>query len=295
VYKRIPPRQRKVPGYIAARVPRLPDGAVKDEVIKRGIDIFAALIAITFVSPLMLVCALCSWAALGNWPLAGRVCVGKDGRQFYLLTFRTRPEKTTSDEMLELREKWFPKVLARSNLDRLPELLNLLRGDLSLVGPRPLSPDNHLYYAVRIPGYMHREQVKPGIFGWAQLHEQRSLLDVRQQIRLDIWYAENLSLRLDFRILRLSVQRALWSQDWIGTGSFLYDLRLCAGIWIGFAVSFRDLNPRQILESNPSLPRRNEEQETNADQNRTSANLAGAEQRTRRTYRHHNEQCSQGK
>ena len=211
--KRNVPRSRKEPGHIAAAVPRLPNGTLRDELIKRSIDIVAAIVAIIFVSPLMVVCALCIWVVFGTWPLAREVCVGQYGRQFSLLTFRTREEGIASDALFEIRKRRFGEVLALSNLNRLPELLNLLRGDLSLVGPRPLSHDSHQYYVGRIPGYIHREQVKPGIFGWAQLHEQRALLDIRRQIQLDIWYAQNLSLRLDFRILRLSFQRALSGQD----------------------------------------------------------------------------------
>jgi lipopolysaccharide/colanic/teichoic acid biosynthesis glycosyltransferase len=178
----------------------------------RSIDIVAALLAIIFVSPLLLVCTLCAWADFRAWPFQRQVYIGQYGRPFYLLTFRTGDETATLEQPAGPRKNTIGRLLAISNLDRLPELLNLLRGDLSLVGPRPLSSDSHQYYAARIPGYIYREQVKPGLFGWAQLHEHGYPMDVRSQIQLDIWYAQNLSLRLDFRILRLSVQRALSGQ-----------------------------------------------------------------------------------
>jgi lipopolysaccharide/colanic/teichoic acid biosynthesis glycosyltransferase len=198
---------------IAAAVQRQPYGPVRHDAIKRGIDILAALVVIIFVSPLLLICTLCAWADFRAWPFVRQVCVGQYGRPFCLLTFRTGDETAAAEQLAGTRKTMVGRLLAISNLDRLPELVNLLRGDLSLVGPRPLSSENHQYCAARIPGYIHREQVKPGLFGWAQLHEHGYPMDIRRRIQLDIWYAQNQSLRLDFRILRLSLQRALSGQD----------------------------------------------------------------------------------
>jgi lipopolysaccharide/colanic/teichoic acid biosynthesis glycosyltransferase len=198
---------------IAAKVRRQPYGPVRHDAIKRGIDIMAALVAIIFVSPLLLVCTFCAWADFGAWPFVRRVCIGQYGRPFYLLTFRTGDETTGAEQLADARKNTVGRILAASNLDRLPELINLLCGDLSLVGPRPLSGDTHDYYAARIPGYTHRNQVKPGLFGWAQLHEEGHPMDIRRQIQLDIWYAQNLSLRVDFRILRLTLQRVMSGED----------------------------------------------------------------------------------
>ncbi len=198
---------------MAAAVRQQPYGPIRHDAIKRGIDILAALVAIIFVSPLLLICTLCAWADFGTWPLARQVCVGQYGRTFCLLTFRTGDGTAAGEQLAGTRKNIVGRLLAISNLDRLPELLNLLRGDLSLVGPQPLSSESHRYYAARIPGYIHREQVKPGLFGWAQLHEHGHPVDIRRQIQLDIWYAQNQSLRLDFRILRLALQQALSGQD----------------------------------------------------------------------------------
>jgi len=198
---------------IAAVVQQQPYGPGRHDAIKRGIDILAALVAIIFVSPLLLICTLCAWVDFGAWPFVRQTCVGRYGRPFCLLTFRTGSETIAAEQSAGTRKNMVGRLLALSNLDRLPELLNLLRGDLSLVGPQPLSGEGHQYYAARIPGYIHREQVKPGLFGWAQLHERGYPMDIRRQIQLDLWYAQNQSLRLDFRILRLSLQRALSGQD----------------------------------------------------------------------------------
>jgi lipopolysaccharide/colanic/teichoic acid biosynthesis glycosyltransferase len=198
---------------ILAAVQRHPYGPVRHDAIKRAIDILAALVAIIFVSPLLLICTLCAWADFGSWPFVRRACAGQYGLPFYLLTFRTGDETTSAEQLADARKNTVGRILAASNLDRLPELFNLLRGDLSLVGPRPLSNETHDYYAARIPGYSHRNEVKPGLFGWAQLHEEGRPMDIPRQIQLDIWYAQNLSLRLDFRILRLSFQRVISGQD----------------------------------------------------------------------------------
>ncbi len=198
---------------MAAALQRQPFGPIRHDTVKRVIDILAAVVAIVFVSPLLLVCALCAWADSRAWPFARRVCVGQYGRPFSLLGFRTGDETSAGEQLAGSRKNTVGRLLAISRLDRLPELINLLRGDLSLVGPRPLSSDSHQYYAARIPDYIHRQQVKPGFFGWAQLHERVYPMDIRRQIQLDVWYAQNQSLKLDLRILGWSLQRAISSPD----------------------------------------------------------------------------------
>lgn len=200
------------PSSIAAAVQRQPYGPVRYDAIKRSIDLLFALVAIIFVSPLLVICTLCAWSDRRAWPFVCRVYVGQYGRPFRSLTFRTDDRAAAREQLSDTGKNTVGRLLEVSNLDRLPELLNLLRGDLSLVGPRPLSIDSHQSYE-RIPGYIHREQVKPGLFGWAQLHEHGYPMDIRRQIQLDIWYAQNISLGLDFRILCWSLQRAISGQD----------------------------------------------------------------------------------
>ena len=89
---------------VAATVQRQPYGPVRRDTIKRGIDILAALVAIIFVSPLLLICTLCAWADFGAWPFVRRVCVGQYGRPFCLLTFRTGDETTAAEQLAGTRK-----------------------------------------------------------------------------------------------------------------------------------------------------------------------------------------------
>lgn len=131
---------------------------------------------------------------------------GLNGAIFKMYKFRTMKNSSDSDGNLLSdadRLTRFGQMLRSSSLDELPELWNVIRGDMSLVGPRPLLVDYlHLYS----PEQCRRHEVRPGITGWAQVNG-RNAISWDEKFKLDVWYVDNKSMSLDFRILLLTVKQ----------------------------------------------------------------------------------------
>lgn len=174
----------------------------------RGLDIGVAVAGLVVLSPVM-----GTMAALVRWKLGRPVLFrhrrpGLHGEPFVMLKFRTMRDATGADG-LPLpdadRLTGLGRFLRRTSLDELPELWNVLRGEMSLVGPRPLLMD---YLAHYTPEQMRRHDVRPGITGWAQVNG-RNALSWEEKFACDLWYVEHRSLRLDLRILWLTVRQVL--------------------------------------------------------------------------------------
>ena len=171
-------------------------------VMKRGLDLFLTL----FFAPLWL--PLLSLAALIVWVIDGKpICfrqerAGSGGRPFMLLKLRTMRDGEGTD-----RERITPlgRLLRATSLDELPQLLQVLSGTMSLVGPRPLPT---AYLSRYSPEQSRRHEVRPGITGWAQIHG-RNAISWEEKFRLDVWYVDHRSLALDLKILLLTVLRVL--------------------------------------------------------------------------------------
>lgn len=139
---------------------------------------------------------------------------GKYGRTFRCLKFRTM--RTNGECNIRQCTKEDPRVfpfgrfLRRTNLDELPQFFNVLMGDMSIVGPRPHMLYHTHYYSKRIPQYMSRHLVRPGITGWAQVTgfrgETSELWQMEERVRRDMWYIDHWSLRLDLRIVFMTVK-----------------------------------------------------------------------------------------
>ncbi len=152
--------------------------------------------------PLMVVTGLAVWAGLGRPLLFVQERPGLGGRPFRLVKFRTMREGSGSDAERLTRVGW---ALRSTSLDELPELWNVLRGDLSLVGPRPLL----MRYLPRYtPEQARRHEVRPGLTGWAQVNG-RNALSWEKRFAYDVWYVEHQSLWLDLKILWLTVWQVL--------------------------------------------------------------------------------------
>jgi len=167
---------------------------------KRVIDMSIAAIGLVLTLPLMLLIALILRLTMGFPVLFKQTRPGLDGRPFAMCKFRTM--NGAVDEHGRLlpdgqRLSSFGGFLRNTSLDELPELLNVLKGDMSLVGPRPLLM---AYLERYTPEQARRHEVKPGITGWAQVNG-RNAIDWEEKFRLDIWYIENRSFRLDLKIL----------------------------------------------------------------------------------------------
>ncbi len=175
---------------------------------KRAIDLGLAVPAAIALAPVGLVVAGLARAKLGSPVLFRQPRPGRDGRVFELIKFRTMTdERDPTGALLPDSERLTPlgDRLRRWSLDELPTLWNVIRGDMSLVGPRPLLVQYLERYA---PEQRRRHEVAPGITGWAQIHG-RNAIDWDEKFELDVWYVENVSLRTDLTILARTVAQVL--------------------------------------------------------------------------------------
>jgi lipopolysaccharide/colanic/teichoic acid biosynthesis glycosyltransferase len=174
--------------------------------VKRAFDIIFSLIGSIILCPLMLITAVLVYIKLG-WPILFiQPRVGKNNKVFNMIKFRTMLNLTKKKGKLlkdEERLTPFGKVLRSLSLDELPELFNVLKGDMSLVGPRPLLVEYLSLYNER---QKKRHDVLPGITGWAQVNGRNSIL-WSKKFELDVWYIDHWSLWLDIKILFLTIIR----------------------------------------------------------------------------------------
>ena len=177
-------------------------------VVKRALDLFVVMPTIVACFPIAVVVAILIRARMGSPVLFRQVRPGYKGRPFQLVKFRTMLETTdASGALLPDDQRLTPlgRFLRRTSLDELPQLWNVLRGDMSLVGPRPLLME---YLDRYTPEQMRRHDVRPGITGLAQV-SGRNNLPWEQRFDLDVWYVDNWSLWLDLRIIALTIRKVL--------------------------------------------------------------------------------------
>jgi lipopolysaccharide/colanic/teichoic acid biosynthesis glycosyltransferase len=176
--------------------------------VKRGIDLAGAAFGLVLTSPLLLVVAIVIWRSMGRPILFRQVRTGLHGELFELAKFRTMREAVDAngrpladgDRLTRLGS-----FLRRTSLDEWPELWNVLRGELSLVGPRPLLVE---YLPLYTTEQARRHDVKPGITGWAQVNG-RNAITWEEKFALDVWYVDHWSLWLDLKILLKTVHKVI--------------------------------------------------------------------------------------
>ena len=175
--------------------------------MKRIIDVAAAGLGLVMLSPLLLIIGLAVLMALGSPILFRQERPGRHGRPFTLYKFRSMRTAGEGAAPLSEAERLtrLGAFLRRTSLDELPELWNVLRGDMSLVGPRPLLME---YLPLYTPEQARRHDVRPGITGWAQING-RNAISWEEKFRLDVWYVDHRSLSLDLRILLRTIRRVL--------------------------------------------------------------------------------------
>lgn len=185
--------------------------------LKRGFDIAVAAIAIAVFSPLILTLAWMIRRRLGSPILFRQQRVGLDSRPFAMVKFRTMTDARDADgKLLPDAERLTPfgQWLRSTSLDELPELWSILRGDMSLVGPRPL----HTYYLPRYSAFQaRRHDVRPGLTGWAQINGRNSI-SWDEKFALDVWYVDNRSFLLDLKILFLTAWKIVCRDGISGEG-----------------------------------------------------------------------------
>jgi lipopolysaccharide/colanic/teichoic acid biosynthesis glycosyltransferase len=175
-------------------------------------DIIGALSGLLVLGPVILLLAVLVRVKLGSPVLFRQARPGMSGSAFEMAKFRTMTDaKDASGELLPDADRLtgFGQFLRSSSLDELPELWNVLKGDMSLVGPRPLLMEYLPLYSER---QARRHEVRPGITGWAQING-RNALSWEEKFDLDVWYVENRTLWLDIKILFLTVLKVLKRDD----------------------------------------------------------------------------------
>ncbi|NMB12830.1 MAG: sugar transferase [Firmicutes bacterium] len=168
------------------------------------LDILVSLVGIVVLSPVFVVIGLLVALDLGRPVLFVQERIGLHGKPFVLYKYRTmRNAMSRSGELMPDAQRLtkFGRILRSTSLDELPELLNVLVGQMSLVGPRPLLPE---YLDRYTPEQARRHEVKPGITGWAQVNG-RNALTWEERFKLDVWYADNWSILLDVKILFMTI------------------------------------------------------------------------------------------
>lgn len=181
-------------------------------VVKRTIDIVCSGLGLIVLSPILLITAVLIRIKLGSPIFFTQDRLGKDGKVFKMIKFRT---------MLDAVDKWgeplpdeermtsFGQLLRSTSIDELPELINVFKGDMSLVGPRPLLVEYKELYSKE---QWRRHEVRPGITGWAQVNG-RNNISWCKKFELDIWYVDNKSLLTDIKILVITVLKVIKRDD----------------------------------------------------------------------------------
>ncbi|AUC82943.1 sugar transferase [Lacinutrix sp. Bg11-31] len=180
--------------------------------IKRILDFIFALIGLILSSPIFLLLIVILIISNRDSCFFFQKRPGKKGEIFKVIKFKTMNDKKDKDGNLLSDDKRLTKLgkfVRKTSLDELPQLINVLKGDMSLIGPRPLLPE---YLPLYTLNQNKRHNVKPGITGWAQVNGRNSI-SWEKKFELDVWYVENVSFMLDFKILIKTVLKVIKSED----------------------------------------------------------------------------------
>ena len=180
-------------------------------VAKRAVDVVGSVIAIVVLSPLMLIAAILIKCTSPGPIIFKQERVGIHNKPFKMYKFRTMEMQKPTTEQKAWTVKDDPRVirvgklLRKTSLDELPQLFNILKGDMSIVGPRPERPFFVEKFKEEVPRYMIKHQVRPGLTGWAQINGYRGDTSIRKRIEYDLYYIENWTMGFDFKIMFLTI------------------------------------------------------------------------------------------
>jgi Undecaprenyl-phosphate glucose phosphotransferase len=189
------------------------------KIAKRAVDVACSLLGVVLLSPLLAVISILVKITSPGPLLYRQKRMGFDGEVFEILKFRSMvdgAEEETGSVWArpdDPRRTRLGKFLRRTSLDELPQLVNVLRGEMSLVGPRPERPELIEQFKGKIPRYMLRHKIKAGMTGWAQVNGWRGNTSLERRIEHDLYYIENWSLAFDLRIIALTVVRGMFSKQ----------------------------------------------------------------------------------
>lgn len=183
----------------------IPANRLHNAVLKRAMDIALSLLMLILLSPLMIVIAVGVKLSTNDTVFFRQMRVGRNKKEFEMLKFRSMKkndeEETGWSRSSDDRRTFFGAIIRKLSIDELPQLINVLRGEMSLVGPRPEIPCYVEQFRDEIPLYMTRHLVKPGITGLAQVNGYRGDTSIKKRIEFDIYYIENWTIWMDIRIL----------------------------------------------------------------------------------------------
>jgi len=179
---------------------------------KRILDFNIALLGLLILSPLLLFVIIGLTIANNGKPFFFQLRPGKNGKIFKIVKFKTMNDKKDNEGNLLPDEKRLTKIgslVRKTSLDELPQLFNVLKGEMSLIGPRPLLPE---YLPLYSEEQNRRHEVKPGITGWAQVNG-RNAISWEDKFKYDVWYVNNAGFLVDLKILFLTIKKVLVSED----------------------------------------------------------------------------------
>lgn len=194
-----------------------PMDSVLGSFAKRLVDIIASLLMLILLSPMMLITAVGVKVSSPGPVFFRQKRVGKDKKIFEMYKFRSMrvnaEENTAWSTNEDPRKTKFGSFIRKFSIDELPQLFNILKGDMSLVGPRPEIPYYVSQFKETVPFYLVRQQVRPGLTGWAQVHGLRGDTSIEARVEYDIWYIQNWSLWLDVKILFQTLFKGAFKND----------------------------------------------------------------------------------
>lgn len=200
-----------VQGIPVIHVRRVPLNIMRNRVAKRAVDLIGATVAIILFSPVMLLTVLVVALTEEGSVIYRQERVGLHNQVFYMYKFRSMIMQDEEKEKAEWSTRNDPritpvgKLIRRTSIDELPQLFNVLKGEMSLVGPRPERPQFVQKFRDEIPRYMVKHQVRPGITGWAQINGYRGDTSIEKRIEYDLYYIENWTMVFDMKILILTI------------------------------------------------------------------------------------------
>lgn len=204
------PYTEDIQGLPVINIRHVPLTNILNRTVKRAVDLFGAIVAIILFSPVMLITAVIIKVTSPGPLIFRQERIGLRNKPFYMYKFRSMVVQTERDEEKGWTTKNDPRVtpigkfIRKTSIDELPQFFNVLKGDMSLVGPRPERPQFVEKFKEEIPRYMIKHQVRPGITGWAQVNGYRGDTSIKKRIEHDLYYIENWTLGFDFKIIFLT-------------------------------------------------------------------------------------------
>lgn len=213
------PIMEDVEGLPVINIRNVPLTATENRFVKRTMDIVGSILMLIVFSPIFLASAIAVKVSSKGPVIYRQERVGLHNTRFVMYKFRTMEIQKESDEKKawttpnDPRVTKVGRVLRRTSMDELPQLINILKGDMSIVGPRPERPQFVAQFKEEIPRYMVKHQVRPGLTGWAQVNGLRGDTSIKDRIKFDIYYIENWSVLFDIRIMFMTVFRGLINKN----------------------------------------------------------------------------------